>query len=129
MPAKTSTASSQWPIILATVLIGIFALALVWPSFVPPNQQTETRLHTLSKGFSVLLNNKNPMQRDTLDFIMNGGNDITDPRIAPYAERPMGLAALSRAYDQMLPKNARIFLSGMVGKENTSREGYYFFLR
>jgi len=128
LPAQT-TNPAQWPAILVTVLVGVFALTLIYPAVFATDPQGQNRMHLLSKGFPVLRNNENPMQRDTLDFILNGGNDITDPRIAPYVQRPMGLAALSRAYDQMLPKNARVFLSGMVGKENTSREGYYFFLR
>jgi len=128
-PAKPPGAAAQWPVILVTVLVGIFALALIFPPLFSTNGQGQNQLQVLSKGFPVLRNNENPMQRDTLDFILNGGNDISDPRMEAYAQRPMGLAALSRAYDQMLPKNARIFLSGMVGKENTSRGGYYFFLR
>ena len=127
--AKAPNASAPWPMILVTVLVGIFAIVLTYVALLPPAPQADNRLHLLSKGFPVLLKTTNSMERETLDFILNSGNDITDPRIAPYAQRPMGLTALSRAYAQMLPENARIFLSGMVGKENTSRGGYYFFLR
>lgn len=128
-PAKQSARiPSPWPTILLTILVGIFAAFLALPQIFP-GEQGKINLPTLNKGVPVLRETTNTIQRDSLDFLLNGGADITDPRVASYVQRPIGLAALCRAYDQILPKDAEIFLSGMVGKENTSRGGYYFFLR
>ena len=40
-----------------------------------------------------------------------------------------GFNAFARQLDQKLPRDARIFLSGMIGKNNESQVGYYFVLR
>jgi hypothetical protein len=41
----------------------------------------------------------------------------------------VGLCAYGRQLDGVLPKDAHVFLSGMIGQENAPRLGYYFFLR
>jgi hypothetical protein len=41
----------------------------------------------------------------------------------------VAMAALSRALDEELPKNTRIFMSGMLGETNSSTLGYYYFFR
>lgn len=39
------------------------------------------------------------------------------------------LAATSRQLDRVLPKNARVFVTGMLGPTNVSNLGYYYFFR
>ena len=39
------------------------------------------------------------------------------------------LAATSRQLDEVLPKTARIFVTGMIGPTNVSNLGYYYFFR
>jgi hypothetical protein len=53
-------------------------------------------------------------------------------KISEPAERDMHcvpLAATARHFDEMLPKNARVFISGMLGPTNAPNLGYYFFFR
>jgi len=41
----------------------------------------------------------------------------------------IGLSAYGRQLDLHIPKDAHIFFSGVVGKENGGSLGFYFFLR
>ena len=40
-----------------------------------------------------------------------------------------GFSAFARQLDQKLPRDARVFLSGMIGKNNEPQIGYYYVLR
>jgi hypothetical protein len=91
-----------------TLVIGIVAIWLAWPQF--SQSSDPNALATLkdleTRRLPQMLRATDPIQREGV-----------------------GLSVYGRQLDRALPKDARVFLSGMVGKENASRGGYYFFLR
>src|SRR5450759_2579966 len=94
---------------IVSALVGIVAIALVWPQIFPDLEQANgATLPNLSKRVPMLRQTTDPIQRDSLC---------------------VGLSAYGRQLDAHIPKDARIFFSGMIGKDNGSRGGYYFFLR
>ena len=98
-----------WPIMLVTLLIGVMAVWLAWPQVFPgPDQANEITLPNLNQRASALRQTTDPVERDKFC---------------------VPLSAYARALDRALPPDARVFLSGMVGKDNGPRGGYYFFLR
>jgi len=108
-PVRPPGKAAQWPIIVTTVLAAVFAFALVWPEIFPsPEQANGPTLANLNRRVPLLSATSDPIERDKYGI---------------------GLAAYGRMFDRAIPTNARVFLSGMVGKENTSRGGYYFFIR
>lgn len=101
--------SFDLPEIVVTLLVGTMAACLVWPQIFPgPDQANAATLPNLNKRVPVLRKITDPVQRDSLC---------------------VGLSAYGRQLDRALPKDARVFLSGMLGKENAPRMGYYYFLR
>ena len=109
LPAKPAGLRAQWPTMLVTLLIGTTAVCLAWPQIFPgPDQANEATLPNLNKRVPMLRQADYPIRRDSLC---------------------VGLSAYGRSLDRALPKDARIFFSGMIGKDNGSRGGYYFFLR
>ena len=97
------------PYLAVTFLVGGLAVSLLSAQFTEstdPNR--EPTLSDLSQRATLLAQVTNLIQRDS------------------YC---VPLSAYGRALDRALPKDARIFFSGMIGKDNGSRGGYYFILR
>jgi hypothetical protein len=111
--AKAPPAGPQivfnWPALLVSLLIGVAAFSLAAAQF-HSNQdpQGEPTLADLDQRVDLLESVTNPIQRDS------------------YC---VGLSAYGRALDSALDPNARVFLTGMMGTNNVSCLGYYFFLR
>ena len=100
---------AQWPMMLVTLLIGTTAACLAWPQiFSGSGQVNEATLPNLDRRVTMLRQVDDPVRRDSF----NGG-----------------FSAFARQLDRTLPKDARIFLSGMIGTNNESQVGYYFVLR
>ena len=100
---------AQWPTMLVTLLIGTMAACLAWPQIFPGSgQDNKETLPNLDRRVAMLRQVDDPIRRDSF----NGGFN-----------------AFARQLDRTLPKDARIFLSGMIGKNNESQVGYYFILR
>jgi hypothetical protein len=99
----------QVTVIFVTLLAGLTAIWLAWPQVFPgPEQANEMTLPNLDRRASVL-------------------SQITDPVKCDSMCIP--LSAYGRALDRALSPDARVFLSGLIGKNNGGRGGYYFFLR
>jgi hypothetical protein len=108
-PVPPSKPRPEWAVIVVTLLIGVTAVWLAWPQVFPGSvQASETTLQNLSQRASGLEHITNLVQRDS------------------YC---VPLSAYGRALDRALAPDARVFLSGMIGKENGPKLGYYFFLR
>lgn len=105
----TARPRPQWPVIFVTLLMGVTAIWLAWPQVFPePDQTSAATLPNLNRRASVLEQITNLVERDS------------------YC---VPLSAYGRALDRALAPDARVFLSGMIGKDNAGRGGYYFFLR
>lgn len=105
-PAAGPPAAFDWPTLVTTLLVGIFAAGLVIAQFSyaqDPNSQIA--LSNLDQRISFLEGTTNLIQREAT-----------------------GLSALGRQLDGVLPPDTRIFITGMVGTNCTSL-GYYYFLR
>ncbi len=99
----------EWTVILVTLLMGVMAIWLAWPQVFPgPDQADQMTLPNLNRRASQLEQITNLVQRDSMCI---------------------PLSAYGRALDGALAPDARVFLSGMIGKDNGPRGGYYFFLR
>jgi hypothetical protein len=99
----------QWPMALVTGLVGALVVWLAWPKIFPgPGQADEMTLPGLDRRASQLRQITDPVKRD-----------------AQCNETSAGARSLDRA----LAPDAHAFLAGMLGKENASKLGYYFFLR
>lgn len=108
-PTPPARPRPQWTVILVTLLIGVMAIWLAWPQVFPgPNQANVMTLPNLSQRASGLAQMTNLVQRDS------------------YC---VPLSAYGRQLDRALAPDARVFLSGMIGKANGPKLGYYFFLR
>ena len=100
---------AQWPLTLVTLLIGATAICLAWTQIFPgTGQDNPESLPNLNKRAAMLRQIDDPIRRDSF----NGGFN-----------------AFARQLDRTLPKDARIFVSGMLGRNNASQVGYYFILR
>jgi hypothetical protein len=100
---------TQWPLTLVTLLIGTTAVCLAWTQIFPGSgRDNKETLPNLDRRVAMLRRVDDPIRRDSF----NGG-----------------FSAFARQLDRTLPKDARIFLSGMLGKNNASQVGYYFVLR
>lgn len=98
-----------WPEMIVTLFIGTFAICLVWPQIFPDAAHAnELNLPNLDKRAAMLSQITDQVQRD---------------------QYCIGLAAYGRALDRAIPADARVFFSGIVGKENQSHLVYYYFLR
>jgi hypothetical protein len=106
---KLGSNLSQWPEILMAALIGTLAIYLAWPQIFPGSEQSnEANLANLQKRATILSQISDPIQRDSMCI---------------------GLSAYGRQLDLHISKDARIFISGMVGQENGGHLGIYYFLR
>ncbi len=100
---------APWPLTLVTLLIGATALCLAGTQICPGSgQDTHETVPNLNRRVAMLRQVDDPIRRDSF----NGG-----------------FSAFARQLDQKLPRDARIFLSGMIGKNNESQIGYYYVLR
>ena len=105
----TSGGTFSPPELFVTIAVGIFALGLVIAEFSPAtNGSVKMNLPALNQRAALLRQVDDPVRRDAMCI---------------------PLSAYSRALDRALDPTARVFLSGMIGKENGGRRGYYFFLR
>lgn len=110
---NTSTTQSgrsvRWAETTVTILVGIAAACFAWPQIFPgPAQANEATLPNLTKRAEALRQISDPVQREQLCI---------------------GLSAYGRALDRALPKTARIFMAGVVGKDNSGHMGFFYFLR
>ena len=97
-----------WNVCLATALAGALAVSVLWPRFFPEASTADDALSDLSQRAARLRQVSDPVERDRL--------------CTP-------LAAYARALDRSLAPEARVFVSGILGKENGTRIGVYYFLR
>jgi len=105
---QTATKPFVLPYLTGVFLIGGLAVSLLSAQFT--NSKEPNRAPTLSElnqRATMLAQVNDPIQRDS------------------YC---VPLSAYGRALDRALPREARIFLSGMISKDNGTRTGYYFFL-
>lgn len=108
-PATKSASAIRWPEITVTVLVGVTAACFAWPQIFPgAAQANEATLPNLTKRADALRQISDPVQREQLCI---------------------GLSAYGRALDRALPKDARVFMSGVVGKDNSGHMGFFYFLR
>jgi hypothetical protein len=106
---QTATKFVALPYLAVTFLVGGLAVSLLSAQFTESTDPShEPTLSELSQRATLLAQVTNPIQRDS------------------YC---VPLSAYGRALDHALPMDARIFFSGMIGKDNGPRSGYYFILR
>lgn len=94
----------------AVVLVVLVALAAVRGVFFPKDAEINMGLSQFSihqKRAEMLARESDPIKRDSLCI---------------------PLSAFGRSIDAQLPPDARVFLLGMLGKENEGKLGYYYFL-
>jgi hypothetical protein len=107
--APAASSQLQWPVALVTGLVGTLAVWLASPQIFPgPQQANEMTLPNLARRAAQLRQITDPVERDKFC---------------------VPLSAYGRALDRALAPDARVFLSGMLGKDNGPKLGYYFFLR
>lgn len=108
VPSAGPQVAFDWPILIVTLLVGIFAAGLVIAQFYDAqNPTSQVALSNLAQRIPVLEATTNLVKRDELC---------------------VPLSAYGRALDSALPPDARVFVTGMVGT-NCASLGYYFFLR
>jgi hypothetical protein len=106
---SNKAAFSRYFGLLVTVLVSLTAAVLVVKQLArKPDSDGEPRLQDLDRRAAVLRKITDPVQRDGLC---------------------VPLSAYGRALDRALPRDSRVFLSGMVGKTNGGKLGYFYFLR
>jgi hypothetical protein len=95
--------------VLVTLLVGAAAIASIWWTILlGQSQRLALSLPKLNKRAQELGLVSDPILRD-----------LTCLR----------LSSICRGVDHQLPMNARIFVSGMIGRENRFRLGYLFFMQ
>lgn len=110
---KTPPARPQitidWPVFVITLLVGFFAAGLVIAQFCGTHDPgSQVALANLSDRIPLLEATTNLIEREKYYGI--------------------GLSALGRQLDGVLPPDTQVFLTGMVGT-NCQSLGYYYFLR
>jgi hypothetical protein len=99
----------RWPVVTVTVLLGALSVGLLWPQLGRGREPgREPTLRQLDRRVTLLARTPDPVERDRLG--------------SPWA-------ASARALDRVLAPQARVFLSGIVGRDNGYRLGVYYFLR
>lgn len=93
---------------MATALAGALSVSVLWPRIFPGAGTTDDVLGALGQRATMLRQVSDPVERDRL--------------CTP-------LAAYCRALDRSLVPEARVFVSGILGKENGTRIGVFYFLR
>jgi hypothetical protein len=109
----TSAPSPDVPQLIVTLLVVAVAAGFVIAQFYfaelpPQNPGSQLALANMDKRIGMLRQTDDPVQRDSLCI---------------------PLAASARRLDTLLPKDARIFMTGMVGHTNQGSLGYYYFFR
>jgi len=95
--------------LVVTLAVGIVAFSLAAPQLLGEAKPgTEITLAALNQRAEALQKVTDPIQRDSYCI---------------------PLSAYGRALDRALDKNARIFVTGILGKTNVSKGGYYYFLQ
>jgi hypothetical protein len=106
---RISSETISVPKWLVTTAVGIVACGLVVAELAPAtNLGGKANLSALNQRAAELRKIHDPIERDS---------------------HCIPLSAYGRMLDRAIDKDARIFLSGMVGKENAGRGGYLYFLR
>jgi hypothetical protein len=100
--------AQPWHAWLVTALVGATAVGLVWPTVFPDAGAVENSLPGWNRRATQLGRVADPVERERL--------------CTP-------LAAYGRSLDRTLAPGARVFLAGILGKENGTRIGVYYFLR
>jgi hypothetical protein len=114
--APSAERQPQWPAISVTVLVGAMSVWLTWPQVFPgPEPAKQPTLPSLNQPLPSL-NQRVAMLRQ-----------ITDP--IERDKRCTQFSAYGRTLDHVLPPDARVFLSGILGKDHGSRLRIFYFLR
>jgi hypothetical protein len=100
--------SPETPLRVLTLAMGALALTLVWARLGNRGSGSAPTLRELDRRVATLRAAVDPIAREAL------------------CNR---LSAYGRHLDRTLPAHARVFLAGMLGEENGSRLGIYYFLR
>jgi hypothetical protein len=99
----------DWRSLLVTLPVSVMAVCLAWPQVFPaPDQMDQMNLKNLDKRAAGLRQISDPIERDKMC---------------------VGLSAEGRQLDAVLPPQARIYLTGMLGPANQGSLGWYYFLR
>lgn len=108
-PPAVSKKTFSLPDLLVTLSVGIVALSMVAAQFpLGTKPRSEPTLSTLEQRAEMLQKISDPIQRDSYCI---------------------PLSAYGRALDRALDTNARVFFSGLIGRENAGALGYYYFLQ
>jgi hypothetical protein len=95
----------EWCVAAAVVLV---ALAAIHGAFLADPQKTgEGMFSQFQQRATMLASETDPIKRDSVCI---------------------PLSAFGRSVDAQIPTNARVFMGGMLGPENSGGLGYYFFL-
>lgn len=110
---KSPPISSSKPLplseLIVTLAVGLVALALVGPQLAASsNPGNRTTLSMLDQRVGMLRPISDPVKRDAYCI---------------------PLSAYGRALDRAIDKDARVFFSGLVGKTNGGKAGYFYFLQ
>ena len=99
---------ARWLECLAATAVVLVALAAIYETFLADPQKTGQGMYSQFQQRATMLGNEtDPIKRDSVCI---------------------PLSAFGRSVDAQIPTNARVFLAGMLGKENAGRLGYYYFL-
>ncbi len=106
--------SLDLPHLTVTILIAAFAAGLVIAQFYyaqlpPENPDSQLSLAILDDRVPALRQFRDPVERD--------------------GHFGIGLAAEGRQLDALLPKDTRVFMTGMTGHTNQPALGFYYFFR
>lgn len=96
------------PLRVLTPAVGLLAFALVWASLGGGESGSAPTLPALDRRVATLRAAADPISREALSH---------------------PLSAFARDLDRTLPAHARVFLAGILGKENGYRVGIYYVLR
>ena len=106
--APPSNRFARWLECLAATAVVLVALAAIYQTFLADPQKTGQGMYSQFQQRATMLGNEtDPIKRDSMCI---------------------PLSAFGRSVDAQIPANARVFLAGMLGKENAGGLGYYYFL-
>lgn len=101
--------SFNLPLLIVTVLVcSVAAILLGGQIYMARGPENQLSITTLYERGGIFSKTPDPVQRDLLC---------------------VPLAGTARELDRALPKNARVFMSNMLGPTNVSNLGYYYFFR
>jgi hypothetical protein len=106
--APTSNRLLRWLEWLATAAVLLVAMAAIYKSFFADPQHTGQGMFSQFQQRATILGSEtDPIKRDSMCI---------------------PLSAFGRSVAAQIPTNARIFMAGMLGQENSGGLGYYFFM-